>query len=161
MQIINISLRAFKAEWIKLKGIGMWLMIAITCLFVVGSTLLLTIYSDDISKPSSVNPWEMQISQALTGFMFMYILLSILIIVRLCQTEHRNQGWKLIETQPIHRAYLYIAKYKLALTLSLISLVAFLILSLISARILYTNDMSFVNNFPWMSLGFLLHMDYS
>jgi thiol-disulfide isomerase/thioredoxin len=162
MKIINNSIKAFKAEWIKLKGIGIWLMIAGTCLFVVVSSLLIRIYSDEITKPSNVNPWEASIGRALGGFMFMYILLSILIIVRICQTEHRNQGWKLIETQPIHRAYLYIAKYKMALTLSLISLLLFFLLSVISIYgfSFYKNEAAYrENSIPWMhSLSFLLRI---
>jgi thiol-disulfide isomerase/thioredoxin len=155
MEIITNNIRAFKAEWIKLKGTGMWLMIAITCLFVVVSSLLIRIFANEVSRPSGVDPWETMISQALGGFMFLYILLSTLIIVRLCQIEHRNQGWKLIETQPIHRAHLYLAKYKLALILSLISLFAFLFLSMISAYgySLYSNDTSFrENNIPWLPI---------
>jgi hypothetical protein len=148
METLTNNIRAFKAEWIKLKGTGMWLMIAITCLFVVVSSLLIRIFADEIIRPSGVDPWETQISQALGGFMFLYILLSILIIVRLCQIEHRSQGWKLIETQPIHRAHLYLAKYKLALILSLISLFAFLFLSMISiyGYSLFSNDTSYRDN---------------
>ncbi|HLO83114.1 MAG TPA: ABC transporter permease [Chitinophagaceae bacterium] len=162
MQIINNSIKAFKAEWIKLRGIGIWLMIAITCGFVVVSSLLIRIYSDEVTKPSSVNPWEIQISRSMGGFMFMYILLSILIIVRICQTEHRNQGWKLIETQPIHRAYLYIAKYKMALVLSLISLLFFFLLSVISTYgfSFYKNELAYrENSIPWLlALSFLLRI---
>jgi thiol-disulfide isomerase/thioredoxin len=95
--------------------------------------LLVRIYADNVSTPPSGNPWPVQIEGSMSGFMFFYILLSILMVVRLCQIEHRSQGWKLIETQPIHRIHLFLAKFKMAALLSLASLFFYLALSVISA----------------------------
>jgi thiol-disulfide isomerase/thioredoxin len=155
MSYITNNIKAFKAEWIKLKGTGVWWMIGGTCLFMAGSGLLIKIFADGNSflKPPAGDPWASQIEGDLNGFMFFYILLSILMVVRLCQIEHRNQGWKLIETQPIHRMHLYLAKFKMAAMLSLASLLCYLILSILAAYgySLYKNLTNFQDHsIPWM-----------
>jgi thiol-disulfide isomerase/thioredoxin len=130
MEIITNSIRAFKAEWIKLKGTGIWWII------IIGSALIPVISAGyelmyGTEKPASgVVPWENDIQSNVNGFIFLFLLICILIIVRLCQTEHRSQGWKLIETQPIHRAHLYIGKFKMAMALSLACLLFYVFLNI-------------------------------
>jgi thiol-disulfide isomerase/thioredoxin len=155
MKFITLAQRAFKSEWIKLRGTGVWWMIGGTCGFMVGSGLLLSIFMGDMRPPTPGNPWPRQIEMGMGSFMFFYILLSILMIVRLCQIEHRNQGWKLIETQPIHRSYLFLAKFKTALLLSLISLLFYLLLMIAASygEALYKNDSSFLDHsIPWLQV---------
>lgn len=155
MKFITNAQRAFKSEWIKLKGTGIWWMIGGTCVFMVGSGLLMSIFADNMGLNPPGNPWPRQIETGMQGFMFFYILLSILMIVRLCQVEHRNQGWKLIETQPIHRSYLFLAKFKTALLLSLVSLLFYLLLTILAsyAYALYKSDSSFLeHSIPWMQV---------
>jgi thiol-disulfide isomerase/thioredoxin len=155
MKFITNAQRAFKSEWIKLKGTGIWWMIGGTCVFMVGSILLLSSFSENLPDSPPGNPWPRQIETGMNPFMFLYILLSILMTVRLCQIEHRNQGWKLIETQPIHRSYLFLAKFKTALLLSLISLLFYLLLTIAAAYgyALYKNDTSFLeHSIPWMQV---------
>jgi thiol-disulfide isomerase/thioredoxin len=130
MEIITNSIRAFKAEWIKLKGTGIWWIIIIgSALMPVVSTGYELMYGT--KKPASdAVPWENAIQSNVNSFIFLFVLICILIIVRLCQTEHRSQGWKLIETQPIHRAHLYIGKFKTAMVLSLACLLFYVFLNL-------------------------------
>jgi thiol-disulfide isomerase/thioredoxin len=133
MSYIVNNIKAFKAEWIKLKGTGVWWMIGGTCIFLAVSGLLVRIFAEQVTSSPTGDPWVPQIEGTMNGFMFFYILLSTLMVVRLCQIEHRSQGWKLIETQPIHRVYLFLAKFKMASLLSLASLLFYLVLSILSA----------------------------
>lgn len=126
MNMVRDSIKAFKAEWIKLKGTGTWWILIIGSLInpllaVVGSFL-----AASGAENRTLTNWESELGSGLQGFTFLYLLLNILYAVRLCQTEDRAQGWKLIETQPLHRAYLFLAKFKMLLVLSLLSLFVFL-----------------------------------
>jgi thiol-disulfide isomerase/thioredoxin len=89
------------------------------------------------------------------GFIFLYVLICILVIVRLCQTEHRSQGWKLIETQPIHRAHIFLGKYKMAALLSLVCLLLYVFLSIAGIYLVAVvqKEESYLNSsFPWGSI---------
>jgi thiol-disulfide isomerase/thioredoxin len=159
MEIITNSIRAFKAEWIKLKGTGIWWII------LIGSGLIPVISAGFwLNNAGSLNrggatPWEDVLQREVNSFMFLYMLVCILIVVKLCQTEHRSQGWKLIETQPIHRAYIYLGKYTMAAFLSLLSLLLFVMLTLgggyLIALIQHQED--YLNSsIPWGSVLYFI-----
>lgn len=133
MEIINNSIKVFRAEWLKLKGTGIWWIIGIGAAIVPVFSTVAAIYGNGGNTYAGTMLWEDLIKQDLTGFTFFYVLICILITVRLCQTEHRNLGWKLIETQPVHRAYIFMGKYKMAAVLALITLLFFVLLSILSA----------------------------
>jgi thiol-disulfide isomerase/thioredoxin len=162
MNYIVNNIKAFKAEWIKLKGTGVWWMIGGTCIFLAVSGLLVRIFAEQVTNSPTGDPWAAQIEGTMNGFMFFYILLSTLMVVRLCQIEHRNQGWKLIETQPIHRMHLFLAKFKMAALLSLASLLLYLVLSILSAYAysFFKNVANFQDHsIPWgQTISFILRI---
>jgi len=97
---------------------------------------LAIIFNGSEFHDTSDNQWKTLIEQCFSAFAgFFYPIFLILIVVRLCQIEHRNGGWKLIETQPIHRFYLFVAKFKTALVLSLVCLLFLLVFALLGATI--------------------------
>ena len=117
--------KAFKAEWIKLKGTGVWWILLIGSAINPLMVVLNSVLSNSGGADQKLTNWEAELGSGFQGFTFLYMLLNILYAVRLCQTEDRAQGWKLIETQPIHRAYLFMAKFNVLLLLSLLSLLVF------------------------------------
>lgn len=148
MEIITNSIRAFRAEWIKLKGTGIWWIIIIgSALIPAISTVTSLAYGSSMNK-GGATPWENAIRMEMQSFMFFYVLVCILIVVRLCQTEHRSQGWKLIETQPIHRAHIFLGKYKMAALLSLLCLLLYVFLNIIGTYLvaLVQKEESYLNS---------------
>ncbi len=134
--MIQNSIKAFKAEWLKLKGSGMfWILLPMSLITPLIITLA-TIFGGTEFHDVSENQWKSFIDNCYTSFAgFFYPIFLILIVVRLCQVEHRNGGWKLIETQPIHRLHLFIAKFKTAILLSLLCLLCLLVFALLGATI--------------------------
>lgn len=134
--MIQNSLKAFKAEWLKLKGSGILLILLLMSLFI---PLLFTVgafFFGSGYKDINENQWDNFIGNAFNGFAgFFFPIFLILVVVNICQTEFKHGGWKLIETQPIHRFYLFLGKFKVAIVLSLICLLCFLFFSLLGATI--------------------------
>jgi len=81
MEIITNSIRAFKAEWIKLKGTGIWWII------IIGSALIPVISAGyeltyGTEKPASgVVPWENDIQSNVNGFIFLFLLIIVCVVL--------------------------------------------------------------------------------
>ncbi len=136
MNFIRNNIKAYKAEWIKLKGTGIWWIIGIGSALVPVVSTAFSLTSSSGTSGTAPRAWQDIVGTGVGNFIFLYVLISILIVVRLCQTEHNSQGWKLIETQPIHRMHLYLGKFKMATTLSFLSLLLYVLLTMISAAVL-------------------------
>lgn len=140
--INNIS-RAFKSECLKLKGSGIVWIILIMSLIIPFIVTIGSIVFEQSFKDISQNQWTIFVNAAFMGFTgFFYPIFLVLLIVNICQTEFKHGGWKLIETQPIHRVYLYTGKFLVAITLSLICLLLFLFFSITGGLIfsLFNSD---------------------
>lgn len=137
MKFIQFSLRAFRAEWIKLRRSGIfWLIVGMSSFIPLVLTLIKVLVTDQPST-SETNAWEEFIQGCYTGFAgFFFPIFLILVASRLAQIEHRSAGWKLIETQPVHRGYLFLAKWEVAMFLSLICLLGVLAFGLIGGGII-------------------------
>ncbi len=123
--------KSIQAEWLKLKNSGMiWLCLA-SSLFIPALMTLATFFSgNEFDGPATSNPWDQFIGRIFAGFAaFFYPVFLVLIIVRLTQIEFRHGGWKLIETQPIKRLWLYLAKFNIATVLSAFILLGVLMFS--------------------------------
>ena len=161
--MIQNSLKAFKAEWLKLKGSGIiWILLmmslVIPLMYTVGSFFFSSGFKD-----INENQWELFVDNAFGSFAgFFYPIFLIIVVVNLCQTEFKHSGWKLIETQPIHRFYLFIAKFAVAIVLSLICLLCFLIFSLLGATVfslINSEDVFFKQPIPiFKFLSFILRL---
>lgn len=149
---------AYKVEWLKTKGLGLtYLAIgigAITPLILIISSF----FSPNFSDPTSLKEpiFEGAIQETLKGFvMFLYLLFIIVCANRITQTDHKNGGWLLMETQPVKKVNIYFAKYFTLLTYSLIAILSFIILMNLSALV-----MSFIkpspSNLMIFDLGWML-----
>jgi hypothetical protein len=93
--------KAFKAEWLKLKGSGMfWLTLIMAAFIPAIFTLAGLLQSESrITSVNTANPWKELIEGCFQGFgSFFFPVFLTLVIIRLTQMEHAGGGWKLIET---------------------------------------------------------------
>ena len=135
--MIKDSVKAYKAEWLKLKGSGIWSIVLLVSILPVALALIIKFTIPfDFYNPQG-NGWSGFVYSCFDFIsVFLYEIFLVIIIARLCQLEHRSGGWKLIETQPVHRIYLYTGKFKMAITLSLIFLLGVVFFSLLGATFL-------------------------
>lgn len=122
---------AYKVEWLKTKGLGLnYLAIGIGALipiFVTITTFFVPNFSDPTALKESI--FESGIQELLKGFvLFLFLLFIIICANRITQTDHKNGGWLLMETQPVKKINIYLAKYAVLLTYSLIAIFSFFIL---------------------------------
>lgn len=127
---------AVNIEWLKTKGLGL-VYIAI----ILGGLIPLIGYvpgffSSEIVKegvlPFSVFEDAIAGGQSLKSFVFFILLLFIIIAAnRIAQTDHKNNGWQLMETQPVSRFNLYFSKYIILLLLSFICVLSYFGFSII------------------------------
>ena len=127
--------KAFKAEWLKLKGSGMfWLTLIMAAFIPAIFTLAGLLQSDSgITSINTANPWKELITNCFMGFgSFFFPVFLTLVVIRLTQMEHTGGGWKLIETQPISKAALYLGKFSMAIIVAYLCLLALVVFSLLS-----------------------------
>ncbi len=131
MSFIQSHNRAFKAEWLKLRHSGMfWLLFGAAILVPLVLTLVYLFVSNRDASPGT-SPWDVFIETNFKGFTsFFYPLFLVIMVVRLVYLEHRSDTWKLLETQPVPKLSLYLAKWEVAVLISFICLCGLLIFSL-------------------------------
>lgn len=127
---------ALKAEWLKLKHSGTFWLCFGAAIFI---PLLNTVVSFfiDVAANAQGNRWDAFIEtnfQAFTGFF--YPIFLVLVTARLVYMEHRSDTWKLMETQPLSKAALYLAKWKIAAAISLLCLCSLLFFALAGGLLL-------------------------
>jgi thiol-disulfide isomerase/thioredoxin len=137
-KIVNF-ITAIQAEHIKKRGTGFYWTSAIIGLISPVLYFIVSIIkrSDEIKMELPFNYFLKYIESSLTPFAFFFFPLLIIITVsRITQLDHRNGGWQLMETQPIHKFSIYFSKFLTILIANLISILTFLSVSLLSAWIL-------------------------
>jgi thiol-disulfide isomerase/thioredoxin len=131
-------IKAFKAEWLKLRNSGMfWLVLIMAAFIPVIFTLvgLLQNASDYTFVPSE-NSWKRLVTNCFQGFgLLFYPIFLTLLVIRLTQMEHRGGGWKLIEVQPISKLSLYLSKFSISVVVAFLCIVALTLFSLLSGTI--------------------------
>ncbi|KFF25340.1 thioredoxin-like domain-containing protein [Chryseobacterium vrystaatense] len=120
---------AINIEWLKIKGLGLSY-IAI----ILGALIPLISYVPGFFKSEIVVEGSLPYSifegaiggDAIKSFTF-FILLLFLIIAsnRIAQTDHKNNGWQLMETQPVSRFDIYFSKYIVLLLLSFMGVISY------------------------------------
>ena len=137
----NISnfITALKAEHIKKRGTGFYWTSAI--LGVISPLLFFIVSiiqkSEEIKTELPVNYYQAFLENSLQPFAFFFFPLLIIITVsRITQLDHRNGGWQLMETQPTYKFSIYFSKFVTVLIANFISVITFVIVSLLSAWIL-------------------------
>jgi len=139
MNFFSDYIKAFNAEWLKLRNSGMfWLVLfmaaCIPALFTIAG---LVVSQSGIASGNSENVWKSFVSNCFTGFgIFFYPIFLTLVVIRLTQMEHRGGGWKLIEVQPISRLSLYLGKFSIAVTVALMCVISLILFSLLGGTII-------------------------
>lgn len=139
MNFFSDYIKAFKAEWLKLRNSGMFLLVLIMAAFIPGIFTIagLVVSESGIASGSAENAWKSFVANCFTGFgVFFYPIFLTLVVIRLTQMEHRGGGWKLIEVQPISKLSLYLGKFSISVTVALMCIVALILFSLLGGTII-------------------------
>ena len=139
MYFISDYKKACKAERLKLKGSGLFLLTLIMAAFipVIFTIVSLAQSESSITSVNVANPWKELISNCFGGFgSFFFPVFLTLVVIRLAQMEHRSGGWKLIETQPVSKISLYLGKFSMAVVVAFCCILALVIFSLLSGMII-------------------------
>lgn len=150
--------KALKAEWVKQKGSGfLWLTLGAALFIPIIYTSMQFIEEvSDITNVGAKNPWFSIVENCAAGFGSMFFPVYITIIaVRLAQMEHRNGGWKLIETQPISKLSIYSSKLLVALFFAAVCLFLLFVFSLLGGcliMLIKTNSAYAKTSIPFADL---------
>ncbi|HIC8643053.1 thioredoxin-like domain-containing protein [Elizabethkingia meningoseptica] len=107
---------AIQVEWLKIKGLGL-----VYLAIILGAIVPLTGFVSDLFQEHSIDTTELkypivetaiQEGIGLKAFVMFFFLLYIIISAnRIAQTDHKNGGWLLMETQPVSKLNIYLSKY--------------------------------------------------
>ncbi len=123
----NLQL-AIRTEWIKIKGLG---------LIYAGAGLALVPpllgFAGKIFGPripglqrTGISLFEDALTSDTGVFAKFFIILFIVVATnRICQIDHKNGGWLLMETQPVQKLSIYLAKYLNVVFLTFLTLLFF------------------------------------
>jgi thiol-disulfide isomerase/thioredoxin len=141
---------ALKAEHIKKRGTGFYWTSAILGIISPLLFCIVTIVqnTDEIKNEIPFNFYLKFIENCLLPFAdFFFPLLIIIIVSRITQLDHKNGGWQLMETQPAFKFSIYFSKFCTILIANLISIISFVIVSLLGAWLL-----TFIVTIPKMAI---------
>ncbi|GAB4093223.1 ABC transporter permease [Flaviaesturariibacter terrae] len=125
----------FRAEWIKLKRTGLFWMGLGTALVIPLIMTIVGYFIPDLN--SDRDAWNKMLETNIGAFgAFFYPLFLVITMVRLVYLEHKADTWKVLETQPVSRAALFLVKYEVALLVALLSLLLLVAFSLLGGSIL-------------------------
>jgi len=139
MNFFSDYIKAFKAEWLKLRNSGMFWLIVIIAAFIPALFTIagLVVSESGIGSGGGQNAWKGFVGNCFTGFgIFFYPIFLSLVVIRLTQMEHRGGGWKLIEVQPISKLSLYLGKFSIAIVVASMCIVALILYSLLGGTII-------------------------
>lgn len=139
MNFFSDYIKAFKAEWLKLRNSGMFWLVLLMAAFIPGLFTIagLVVSQSGISSGSGENIWKSFTTNCFTGFgIFFYPIFLTLVVIRLTQMEHRGGGWKLIEVQPISKLSLYLGKFSIAVMVALMCIISLILFSLLGGTII-------------------------
>src|SRR3546814_184764 len=121
--MFNNYMTALRAEQIKKKGTGMYVLSGLLGLAFPAILCLISI----VRQPEPNEPFEFSFYMKFiqdSGAPLLVFFLPLLLIVmtsRITQLDHRNGGWQLMETQPMSKIALYFAKFSVVLSCLLIA----------------------------------------
>lgn len=152
----NAILVVFQVEWLKMKRLGL---IYLALLFgMAGPAFYLVAgnYTKEEILEYSIFEKTMESNVALFAGFFLYLFI-VVSISSSCQSDRKNGGWVLMETQPVSKMSIYIGKY-----LSLIMLVVICILSFFISCILFAYVSGRIYDTPIMNYNFdaVWHLAY-
>jgi thiol-disulfide isomerase/thioredoxin len=136
--ILNF-ITALKAENIKKRGTGFYWTSAILGIIspILYFIVSIVINTEEIKATLPFNFYQKFINEAVNPFAYFFFPLLIIIIVsRITQLDHKNGGWQLMETQPTFKFSIYFSKFGIILIANLISILSFVLVSLLCAWLL-------------------------
>ncbi|MFN3969395.1 redoxin family protein [Flavobacterium sp.] len=136
---IRNFITALKAENIKKRGTGFYWTSAILGIISPVLFFIVTIVmsTEEIKQTLPFNIYQNFIKEAVNPFAYFFFPLLIIIIVsRITQLDHKNGGWQLMETQPTFKFSIYFSKFGTILIANLISIVSFILVSMLCAWLL-------------------------
>lgn len=137
--LISNFITAFRAEHIKIKGRGIYLLSAILGMIspIIFFIVAMIRASDEIKDALPYNHYLDFIKGNLTPFVYFFFpLLIIMTASRITQLDHKNGGWKLMETQPVQKLSIYFSKFSVVLIANLISILFLVVFGILFAWIL-------------------------
>lgn len=131
---MSTFITALKGEYIKKKGTGLyWLAIAMGAFMPLVYAIVQIVKFELGNENADTVPYNYftkYMQEMLSGYpQFFFPLFIIIAVSRITQTDHRNGGWQLMETQPISRWDIYAAKLTMVLTANLISILSLIAMS--------------------------------
>ncbi|PIF46938.1 hypothetical protein CLU96_3984 [Chryseobacterium sp. 52] len=132
---------AVNVEWLKTKGLGLSYIAIILGALIPLISYIPGFFTSELliegKLPYSV--FEDAIGgDAIRSFTFFILLLFIIIAAnRVAQTDHKNNGWQLMETQPVSRFNLYFSKYIIVVLLGVICILSYFGFSILLSLINY------------------------
>ncbi|HEY5968453.1 MAG TPA: redoxin family protein [Chitinophagaceae bacterium] len=138
MNFFSDYIKAFKAEWLKLRNSGTFWLVLIMAAFIPAIFTLVGLLQteSDFTFVASENSWKRFVTGCFQGFgLFFFPIFLTLLVIRLTQMEHRGGGWKLIEVQPISKPSLYLSKFSISVVVAFMCIVALLLFSLLGGTI--------------------------
>src|SRR5688572_803418 len=138
MNFFSDYIKAFKAEWLKLRNSGTFWLVLIMAAFIPAIFTLVGLLQteSDFTFVASENSWKRFVTGCFQGFgLFFFPIFLTLLVIRLTQMEHRGGGWKLIEVQPISKPSLYLSKFSISVVVAFLCIVALLLFSLLGGTI--------------------------
>lgn len=135
MKEITYIKKAFAAEWLKIKGLGLLITAAACAAFVPAMIFVLKIFVEDVRVYDEVatTATQREIMVDVSSFGGFFLLLFIIIAAsRIAQTDHNNNGWELMETQPLSRFSIYTGKFLVLLVLVSLCVAAFFAVAMLT-----------------------------
>ncbi len=130
--MIKNYINAFKAEWQKLKHSGTFWICFGASIFIPLLQTVGSFFSEMGDGMENSDAWNSFIKTNYTAFTaFFFPVFMVIIVARIVYLEHRSDTWKLLETQPISRLSIFLAKWKISALISLLCLVGVLVFSII------------------------------
>lgn len=148
---------AFAAEWLKIKGLGLFLFAVICAVFIPLFIFVIKIFSENgrIYDGVSTSVSKNELLEHITAYGGFFLILFIIIAAtRIAQTDHKNNGWTFLESQPLSKLSIYAAKLLVLFTLSFISITIFLIANILIgtlSQVLFPQEsLHFGLDFYWL-----------
>lgn len=129
-------INAFKTEWQKLQHSGTFWICFGASIFIPLLQTVGSFFGDVNEGMPDPNAWNGFIKSNYTNFTgFFFPIFMVIIVARIVYIEHRSDTWKLLETQPVPRLSIYLAKWKISILISLLCLLGVLLFSLVGGYI--------------------------
>ena len=153
---------AFYAEWLKIKGLGLILLAAICAVFIPVFIFIIKIFREDAREYDGVviSASKNELIENITAYgSFFLILFIIIAATRIGQTDHKNNGWTFLETQPLSKLSIYTAKFLVLFLLSFISILIFfttnVLIGSLSQFLFPQENLNFGIDFYWLFHSFI------